>query len=121
MNKHDIRVSKDGKAIYMDMQATTPIDPRVLDAMLPYMIAEYGNPHSRTHIYGWEVRRQVFKIVSQGCSQAEDVVEEAREQVARLIGADEKEVVFTSGATESNNIAIKVHLLIDFMCVHMFG
>lgn len=76
----------------MDAQATTPLDPRVLDAMLPYMINEYGNPHSRTHMYGWE---------------SEKAVEKAREQVANLIGADPKEIVFTSGATESNNIAIK--------------
>merc|ERR1719447_37723 len=76
----------------MDAQATTPLDPRVLDAMLPYSINMYGNPHSRTHFYGWE---------------AEDAVETARKQVADLIGADEKEIIFTSGATESNNIAVK--------------
>ena len=76
----------------MDAQATTPLDPRVLDAMLPYMINQFGNPHSRTHMYGWE---------------SEKAVEIAREQVARLIDADPKEIIFTSGATESNNIAIK--------------
>merc|ERR1719447_497037 len=76
----------------MDAQATTPLDPRVLDAMLPYSISQYGNPHSRTHYYGWE---------------AEDAVETARKNVANLIGADAKEIIFTSGATESNNIAVK--------------
>lgn len=83
---------RDFKPCYMDAQATTPLDFRVLDAMLPYSMTQYGNPHSRTHYYGWE---------------AEDAVEEARDQVAALIGADPKEIIFTSGATESNNIAIK--------------
>jgi len=68
------------------------MDPRVLDAMLPYMTDLYGNPHSRTHQYGWE---------------SEKAVENAREEVAKLIGADPKEVIFTSGATESNNLSIK--------------
>eukprot|EP01087_Luapelamoeba_hula_P019256 TRINITY_DN6358_c0_g1_i1.p1 TRINITY_DN6358_c0_g1~~TRINITY_DN6358_c0_g1_i1.p1 ORF type:complete len:498 (+),score=86.51 TRINITY_DN6358_c0_g1_i1:82-1575(+) len=80
------------RPLYLDMQATTPVDPRVLDTMLPFMMNMYGNPHSRTHQYGWE---------------ALDHVEDAREQVAKLIGADAKEVIFTSGATESNNLAIK--------------
>ncbi|KAJ7572051.1 pyridoxal phosphate-dependent transferase [Mycena floridula] len=80
------------RPIYLDMQATTPIDPRVLDAMLPYMTDQYGNPHSRTHAYGWE---------------AEQAVEDARKHVADLIGADAKDIVFTSGATETNNMAIK--------------
>lgn len=67
-------------------------DPRVLDAMLPYLVSYHGNPHSRTHTYGWE---------------SEAAVEKAREQVANLIGADPKEIIFTSGATESNNISVK--------------
>ena len=84
---------RDGRAAYLDMSATTPLDPRVLDAMAPYMTGSgFGNPHSRTHSYGWE---------------AERVVEKSRAQVAGLIGASPKEVVFTSGATESNNLSIK--------------
>ncbi|KAL6731381.1 hypothetical protein Aduo_002253 [Ancylostoma duodenale] len=78
--------------IYLDVQATSPMDPRVIDAMLPYMVNDYGNPHSRTHAYGWA---------------AEAAVEKARAQVAALIKADPREIVFTSGATEANNIAIK--------------
>jgi len=80
------------RPIYLDMQATTPVDPRVLDAMLPYLTDQYGNPHSRTHAYGWE---------------AEQAVEDARKHLADLIGADSKDIVFTSGATETNNMAIK--------------
>ncbi|EIW84861.1 cysteine desulfurase [Coniophora puteana RWD-64-598 SS2] len=80
------------RPIYLDMQATTPVDPRVLDAMLPYLTDQYGNPHSRTHAYGWE---------------AEEAVEEARKNVADLIGADAKDIVFTSGATETNNMVVK--------------
>ncbi|EKC98329.1 cysteine desulfhydrase [Trichosporon asahii var. asahii CBS 8904] len=81
-----------GRPIYLDMQATTPMDPRVLDKMMPLFTEMYGNPHSRTHAYGWE---------------AEGLVEEAREHVANLIGAGPKDVVFTSGATESNNMIVK--------------
>ncbi|KAJ8765455.1 hypothetical protein K2173_014577 [Erythroxylum novogranatense] len=80
------------RPLYLDMQATSPVDPRVLDAMLPYYLARFGNPHSRTHLFGWE---------------SEQAVETAREQVADLIGASPKEIVFTSGATESNNISVK--------------
>jgi len=84
---------KDGiRPLYLDAQATTPLDPRVLDAMLPYMTSFYGNPHSRTHAYGWE---------------SEAAMETSREQVADLINADPKEIIFTSGATESNNISVK--------------
>ncbi|XP_057449661.1 cysteine desulfurase, mitochondrial [Lotus japonicus] len=81
-----------GRPLYLDVQATSPVDPRVLDAMLPFYISRYGNPHSRTHFYGWE---------------SDEAVENARAQVASLIGASPKEIVFTSGATESNNISIK--------------
>jgi len=81
-----------GRPLYLDMQATTPMDPRVLDAMLPYMTGQFGNAHSRTHVYGWE---------------SDAAVEAARAQVASLVGADAKEIIFTSGATESNNMAIK--------------
>lgn len=80
------------RPLYMDFQATTPMDPRVLDAMLPYQVNYYGNPHSRTHAYGWE---------------SESGMEKARKQIADLIAADPREIIFTSGATESNNMAIK--------------
>lgn len=78
--------------IYFDYQSTTPCDLRVIEKMLPYFYEHFGNPHSRNHSYGWK---------------AEEAVEQARDQVSQLIGADPKEVIFTSGATESNNLALK--------------
>ncbi len=78
--------------IYMDCHSTTPVDPRVLEAMLPHFAEEFGNAASRSHVFGW---------------RAEEAVEKAREQVARLVGASAREIVWTSGATESDNLAVK--------------
>ena len=78
--------------VYLDYSATTPVDPRVADAMIPYLREQYGNPASRSHLYGWT---------------AEKAVEEARENVAALVNADPREIIWTSGATEGNNLALK--------------
>lgn len=91
VQRHSVPQEAPHKA-YFDFQSTTPVDPRVLDAMLPYATSFYGNPHSRNHTYGWD---------------AEKAVETGRKQLADLVNADPKEIIFTSGATESDNLALK--------------
>jgi len=80
------------RPIYLDYSATTPVDPRVVDKMVPWLYENFGNPASRSHAFGWE---------------SEDAVERAREEVAKLVNADPREIIWTSGATESDNLAIK--------------
>jgi cysteine desulfurase len=87
-----VSLFSNGKVQYFDYQATTPVDYRVLDAMMPFYTDMYGNPHSKTHKFGWD---------------SANAIENARSQVADLIGADPKEIIFTSGATESNNMVLK--------------
>src|SRR3546814_17706770 len=80
------------RPVYRDYSATTPVDPRVVDKMVPWLYEQVGNPASRSHAYGWD---------------AEEAVELARAQVAQLVNADPREIIWTTGATESNNLAIK--------------
>ncbi|VEU35539.1 unnamed protein product [Pseudo-nitzschia multistriata] len=111
---------REGRAAYLDMSATTPMDPRVLDAMGPYMVGSYGNPHSKTHAFGWEAeaavekaRAQIAALISGDPKDSENENENQTESGApkkkrgRRKGVDPKEIIFTSGATESNNLSIK--------------
>lgn len=87
-----LQMFSEKKLKYFDYQATTPVDYRVLDAMMPFYTDMYGNPHSKTHKFGWD---------------SATAIEKARTQVADLIGAQSKDIIFTSGATESNNMCLK--------------
>jgi cysteine desulfurase len=91
-NKNPYPNSDANGVVYLDYQSTTPCDQRVVEAIIPYFSEKFGNPHSRNHVYGWN---------------AEEAVERARASIAHIIGANTKEIIFTSGATESNNLAIK--------------
>lgn len=91
-DQNGLVTEQDKMPVYLDYSATTPVDPRVAEAMIPYICEHFGNPASRSHPYGWS---------------AEKAVENARSEVAKLVGADTREIVWTSGATESNNLAIK--------------
>jgi len=92
MSSCSVNSQKSDRQIYMDYQSTTPCDPRVVEKMLPYFTEIFGNPHSISHVHGWA---------------AEQAVENSRAQIATLIGADPRDIIFTSGATEANNLAIK--------------
>ena len=87
-----MKIEKMTMPIYMDYSSTTPVDPRVAEKMIPFITEDFGNPASRSHPYGWS---------------AEKAVENARKEVAKLVNADTREIIWTSGATESNNLAIK--------------
>ena len=87
-----MKIEKMTMPIYMDYSSTTPVDPRVAEKMIPFITEDFGNPASRSHPYGWS---------------AEKAVENARKEVAKLVNADPREIIWTSGATESNNLAIK--------------
>jgi len=102
---------REGRAAYLDMSATTPVDPRVFDAMAPYMVGSYGNPHSKTHAFGWEAeasvetaRAQIAALISGDPDKEEEPTDGKKR---RKRGVDPKEIIFTSGATESNNLSIK--------------
>ncbi|WP_353194963.1 aminotransferase class V-fold PLP-dependent enzyme, partial [Pusillimonas noertemannii] len=85
-------MSSPSRPVYLDYSATTPVDPRVVEKMVPWLYENFGNPASRSHAYGWD---------------AEEAVEQARSEVAQLVNADPREIIWTSGATESDNLAIK--------------
>ena len=130
-------MAREGSPAYLDVQATSPVDPRVLDAMLPYLVGQFGNAHSKTHAFGWDSEKAVENAREQvppaarrtlaassagsrrrrgpmstlspppSWKQVDRSNPSRQSQVAALIGADAREVVFTSGATESNNMSVK--------------